>query len=63
MIEMLSEAWEEPAFWLLAGGGTIALVLGWIMSKKMELQLMPLWQMLIILATIVIASAYFSTKD
>ncbi len=60
---MITEAFESPAFWLLGIGGTIAVVLGYIMSKKMELVTLPFWQLIIIILVVLLASAFFATKD
>lgn len=60
---MISEALESSAFWLLSFGGTAAVVLGYIMSKKMELEVLPFWQMIVIILVIFIASAFFATRE
>ena len=59
----LEDALESPAFWLLAGGGLIAEILGYIMSKRMELEMLPLWQLGLIMIVTVLAAAFFATKD
>jgi len=59
----LEEAIEEPGFWILGIGGVAMVMIGWIISKKsMEFSL-PIWQLLILIVTILLASAYFSTRD
>lgn len=60
---MLEEVTEKAGFWILGVGGTIMVLLGWIMSKKMELTRLPLWQMLIIILVIWIASVFFAARD
>ena len=55
------ETLESPGFWILAGGGIVCTVLGWIFSKKIGVSL-PLWQLGIILITIIIAAALFSQE-
>jgi len=59
----INEVLESPGFWLLGGGGTIAVILGYIMSKRMTEYVFPLWQLAIIIITVLIASAFFATKD
>lgn len=59
----ITEALDEPAFYILGGGGTIAVLLGYIMSKKTDLMVLPFWQLIIIILTVLVASAYFSTRD
>ena len=60
---MFEEALESEGFWILGGVGTIMVIVGWIMSKKMDMPSLPLWQMAILVLTVWIASAYFATKD
>jgi len=59
----INEVLESPGFWLLGGGGTIAVILGYIMSKRMTESVFPLWELAIIIITVLIASAFFATKD
>ena len=60
---MIEEALESPGFWILGGGGTIAVVLGFIMSKRMTEFSFPLWQLGIIIIGVLVASAFFATKE
>jgi uncharacterized membrane protein YfcA len=55
------ETLESPGFWILAGGGIVCTVIGWIVSRKIGASL-PLWQLGIILIIIIIASALFSQE-
>ena len=55
------ETLESPGFWILAGGGIVCTVFGWIFSKKIGVAL-PIWQLIIILITVVIAAALFSRE-
>lgn len=55
------ETLESPGFWILAGGGIVCTVLGWIFSKKIGVSL-PLWQLITILIAVIIASALFSQE-
>ena len=59
----LEEALEEPAFYILGVGGTIAVLLGYITSKKMDIAMLPIWQVIVIIIVILIASAFFSTRE
>lgn len=59
----IGEITETPAFWLLGGGGSIAVVTGYIISRKSGWEVLPLWQMIVIILTVLVASAYFATKD
>lgn len=59
----LEEALDEPAFWILAGGGIAAEVLGYIFGKQMGFEPFPLWQLLIVMVGTIIAAAFFATKD
>jgi len=60
---MLEEVLESPAFWILGAGGTIAIILGWIMSKKAGWEVLPTWQIIVMIIATIAASAYFSVKD
>jgi hypothetical protein len=59
----LEDALETEGFWILGGVGTAMVILGWIMSKKMDMVSLPLWQMAIVIAVIWIASAFFAGRD
>jgi uncharacterized protein (DUF983 family) len=61
-MSFIEEALDEPGFWILGGGGVGMVILGWIISRGMEYSL-PLWQLIALIITILLASAYFSTKD
>lgn len=59
---MIEEALESPGFWILGVGGTAMVLLGWIASKKMEMATLPFWQVLVMIAAVLIASAVFGTE-
>lgn len=63
MIDFFEEAFENMGFWLLFGGGTIAVLIGWIFSKKISEFSFPFWQVAIIIVIIFFASAFFSTRE
>jgi len=54
---------ENPAFWILTGLGVVAIVIGWIISRKSELGSLPTWQMLVLILGVIIAAAVFANKD
>ena len=54
---------EVPGFWILGSVGTIMVVIGWIMSKNMEAGALPLWQILLTIIVIWIASGFFASRD
>ena len=58
----IEDALEEPGFWILGVGGVIMVIIGFIVSKKMEYSL-PVWQLLVLIVGIIIAAAFFATKD
>jgi hypothetical protein len=60
---MIEELMESPEFWILGGGGTAMVLLGWIASKKLDMGSFPLWQLLILIAGVLIASAVFALRD
>jgi len=57
------EILESPAFWLLSGGGLAAELLGYIISKRMDMMVLPIWQLLIIMAGTLVAAAFFALKE
>ena len=59
----ISETLENPAFWILGGGGTIAVLVGWIMSKRAGWMSLPFWQVMVMVAAVVIASAFFANQE
>lgn len=59
----IDEITESPAFWLLGGGGVAAELLGYIISKRMHMMVLPIWQLLIILIGTVIIAAIFALKE
>jgi len=59
---MFEDLMDRPGFWILGGGGTLMVLLGYIMSKRMDLMPMPLWQVAITILIIWVASAFFSEQ-
>lgn len=62
-IDFISEALEEPAFWILGGGGVATELIGWVVGKRMGLGSFPVWQLLILIVGTLVAVAFFATKD
>lgn len=54
------DIFDNPAFYILGGLGSIAVLAGWIISRKMGMIALPFWQVAVTLVVIWIASAYFS---
>jgi len=63
MFDFISEALETPAFWILGGLGVIAEVLGFIIAKKSDLAIFPIWQFAIVIVITLLAAAFFATRD
>ena len=59
----LEDAFDEPGFYILGGIGTLMVILGFIASKKMTDYSLPIWQLIVLILGILIASAVFSTKE
>lgn len=60
----LDDVLNNPAFWILAGIGVVAEVIGFIISKKSEnLPAFPLWQFLILVFGTIIIAAVFASRD
>ena len=57
------EILDNPAFWILGGGGVAMELIGWIAGKRMDLGTFPLWQLLIIMAGTLVAAAIFANKE
>ena len=59
----IEEALESPGFWILGGGGVAAIMLGYIFAKRGGMVVLPLWQLIAMIITTIIAAAYFATKE
>lgn len=60
---MIEEALESPGFWILGIGGVAAEILGWIISRRAGWEVLPFWQLLIMMAGTLVAAAFFALKD
>ena len=59
----LGEVFESPGFWLLGGGAVTATILGYMMSKKMDMPPLPIWQLAVLIAVELAAAAFFAARD
>jgi len=59
----LEDVTEKAGFWILGGVGNAMVLLGWIYSKKQGWASLSIWQLIIILIVIWVASAGFSAAD
>jgi len=59
----LDEIVDNPAFWLLGGGAVIATIFGYIISKRAGWEVLPLWQMGVIIIVELIAAAFFALRE
>lgn len=58
----IEEALEEPAFWILGGGGVVMEIIGFLIAKKAGLAAFPMWQFGILIIGTLIAAAVFATR-
>jgi hypothetical protein len=54
---------NNPAFWILGGGGVAMELIGWIVSKRMMEYSFPIWQLLIMILGTLVAAAIFANKE
>jgi len=57
------EAFESPGFWILAGLGIAAELIGYIVSRRTGIAAFPLWQLIIVIVVTILAAIFFSTQD
>lgn len=57
------EAFESPGFWILAGLGIAAEVIGYVISKRTGIAAFPVWQLVLVMIVTVLAAVFFSTQD
>lgn len=57
------EAFESPGFWILAGLGIAAEVIGYVISKRTGIAAFPVWQLILVMIVTVLAAVFFSTQD
>ena len=60
---MLDDVLDNPAFYILAGIGVTAEVIGFIISKKSGIGAFPLWQFLILVAGTIVIAAVIASRD
>jgi hypothetical protein len=54
------EAVENPAFWILGGGGVAMELIGYVIAKRTGLGTFPIWQLIVLLAGTILAAVWFS---
>lgn len=54
---------DNPAFLILAGGGILMELIGWVVSKKAHIAAIPFWELLILMLGTIIASAIFANRE
>lgn len=59
----LEEALDEEGFYILAGLGVCAEIIGYIVSKRMGLDGFPVWQFILLILGTIVACAFFATRD
>jgi len=59
----IDEVLESPGFYILAGLGIGAELVGWIYGRKMMDISMPIWQLIVLIIGTLIASAVFASRD
>jgi predicted MFS family arabinose efflux permease len=61
-MSFIEDALEEEGFYILAGIGLGAEIMGFIFSKKIGYAF-PIWQFIILIIGTLFACAFFSTRD
>jgi hypothetical protein len=59
----LDEILENPAFWILGGGGIVAEVFGYIIARNQGWELMPFWQLIVIIMGTLVIAAFFAGRE
>ena len=59
----ISEILESPGFWILGAGGLIAEILGYMVAKNSGWEIMPFWQLIVMMAGTLVAAAFFATRE
>lgn len=59
----IEEVLESPGFWILGGGGVAAIVLGYTWGRNQGWEVMPFWQLIVMIIGTLLAAAYFATKE
>ena len=58
----IEEALESPAFWILAGGGIVMEVIGFIVAKQMGTP-WKLWMFIALVIGTLVVAASFATRN
>lgn len=59
----LDEVLESPGFWLLGIGGLAAEIMGYTWSRNAGMDVMPFWQLIVMMIVTLLAAAFFATKE
>jgi len=59
----INEILESPGFWILGAGGLIAEIMGYMWSRNQGWEVMPFWQLLVMMIVTLAAAAFFATKE
>jgi len=54
---------ESPGFWILGAGGLIAEILGYMWARSNGWELMPFWQLIVMMLGTLAAAAFFATRE
>jgi len=58
-----NEILESPGFWILGGGGLIAEISGYIIARNLGWELMPFWELLVMMLGTLAAAAFFAGRE
>lgn len=61
-MSFIEDALDSEGFYILAGIGLGAEIIGFLFSKKIGYTF-PIWQFLVLMAGTLVACAFFATKD
>ncbi len=59
----IDEILESPGFWILGAGGLIAEILGYVWARKSGWEIMPFWQLIVMMLGTLAAAAFFATRE
>jgi len=60
---MFDDILNNPAFWILGGGGVAAEILGWKLGQGWVGVSFPIWQLAILIVGTLVAAAFFASRD
>jgi len=59
----LDEVLSSPGFWLLGIGGLSAEILGYTWSRNAGMDIMPFWQLMVMMLVTLAAAAFFGSQE